>query len=240
MKERKKLISCADVAIGYDNLTAVSGVTFDVYEGDDLCIVGENGSGKSSLLKGMLGLLPLRSGKIELCGISRAEMGYLPQQTAAQRDFPASVGEVVISGFLGKRGMLPFYSKEQRAAARKNMERMGILPLADVSYRELSGGQQQRVMLARALCASGKLLLLDEPMTGLDPLVSGELYEIIGELNRSGIAIIMISHDIYEAVHRADHILHMDTTMRFFGSAHDYKHSDVGLKFLGRCDQCSV
>lgn len=232
------LISCRSAAVGYDRTTAVEQVSFDICEGDYICIVGENGSGKSSLLKGILGLRPLSSGTVEYIGAKRNELGYLPQQTAAQRDFPASVREVVISGCLGRRGLRPFYSAAEKAIARENMERLGIAGLASRSYRELSGGQQQRVMLARALCSSRKLLLLDEPLTGLDPVVSAELYELIKRINSDGVAILMVTHDLAGAVRNAEKILHLEKTMKFFGKTHDYKHSEIGQRFLGRCDEC--
>ena len=163
------LLACRDAVIGYDNTVAVNGVSFELERGDYLCIVGENGSGKSTLLKGILGLIPMRGGSVDFAdGLRRTDIGYLPQQTQAQRDFPATVREVVLSGCLnGSKG--PFYSRADRSLANKNMEKLSITNIANRSYRELSGGQQQRVLLARALCAAKELLLLDEPVTGLDP-----------------------------------------------------------------------
>ena len=234
LKENKPLIICRDVAIAYDGLTAAEGISFSVFEGDYICITGENGSGKSTLLKGILGLHPLRSGKIEYPDITKKEIGYLPQQTSVQRDFPASVYEVVISGCLGKRGLRPYYNESEKALALSNMERLGISSLKNRSYRELSGGQQQRVMLARALCASEKMLLLDEPLTGLDPVVTAELYAIIKKLNDDGVTIIMVSHDAIGAVREAKKILHLETSMKFFGTVDEYLTSDIGKRFLGR------
>ena len=168
------LLACRDAVIGYDNTVAVNGVSFELERGDYLCIVGENGSGKSTLLKGILGLIPMRGGSVDFAdGLRRTDIGYLPQQTQAQRDFPATVREVVLSGCLnGSKG--PFYSRTDRSLANKNMEKLSITNIANRSYRELSGGQQQRVLLARALCAAKELLLLDEPVTGLDPVVTAE------------------------------------------------------------------
>lgn len=233
-KGSKPLIKCRDVAIAYDKLLAAEGITFDVFEGDYICITGENGSGKSTLLKGILGLNPLKSGKIDYFGISKREIGYLPQQTSIQRDFPASVYEVVISGCLGKRGIRPYYNKKERQLADYNIERLGIADLKKRSYRELSGGQQQRVMLARALCASERMILLDEPITGLDPMVTAELYSIIRQLNNDGVTVIMVSHDASGAIREAKKILHLDTTMKFFGTAEEYIQSDIGKRFLSR------
>lgn len=173
------LLACRDAVIGYDNTVAVNGVSFELERGDYLCIVGENGSGKSTLLKGILGLIPMRGGSVDFAdGLRRTDIGYLPQQTQAQRDFPATVREVVLSGCLnGSKG--PFYSRADRSLANKNMEKLSITNIANRSYRELSGGQQQRVLLARALCAAKELLLLDEPVTGLDPVVTAEFYRLI-------------------------------------------------------------
>ena len=173
------LLACRDAVIGYDNTVAVNGVSFELERGDYLCIVGENGSGKSTLLKGILGLIPMRGGSVDFAdGLKRTDIGYLPQQTQAQRDFPATVREVVLSGCLnGSKG--PFYSRTDRSLVNKNMEKLSITNIANRSYRELSGGQQQRVLLARALCAAKELLLLDEPVTGLDPVVTAEFYRLI-------------------------------------------------------------
>ena len=230
------LLACRDAVIGYDNTVAVNGVSFELERGDYLCIVGENGSGKSTLLKGILGLIPMRGGSVDFAdGLRRTDIGYLPQQTQAQRDFPATVREVVLSGCLnGSKG--PFYSRADRSLANKNMEKLSITNIANRSYRELSGGQQQRVLLARALCAAKELLLLDEPVTGLDPVVTAEFYRLIKKLNRdSGIAVIMVSHDIECAVENANKILHLGSRgVEFFGTTEDYLKSDAGRRFAGR------
>lgn len=232
----KTLLTCRDAVIGYENTVAVNGVSFSIEKGDYLCIVGENGSGKSTLLKGLLGLVELMSGEVVLSkGLNRTDIGYLPQQTQAQRDFPATVKEVVISGCLnGSRS--PFYSKADRKRAQENMERLSVLPLARRSYRELSGGQQQRVLLARALCSAKELIMLDEPVTGLDPVVTAELYSLIKKLNvESGITVVMVSHDIACAVENANKILHLgERGTEFFGSTEDYLKSDAGRRFAGR------
>ena len=207
------LITCQDLTLGYENTPVAEHLSFTVEQGDYLCIVGENGSGKSTLMK-----------------------TYLPQQTPIQRDFPASVQEVVLSGCLARCGLRPFYSREEKALAARNMERLGIAPLARRCYRELSGGQQQRVLLARALCATRKLLLLDEPVAGLDPKATAELYDLVAGLNRAdGITVIMISHDIAAAVRYASHILHIGEGQRlFFGTAAAYLDSPVGQMFAPR------
>ncbi|MDR2360214.1 MAG: metal ABC transporter ATP-binding protein [Oscillospiraceae bacterium] len=229
------LITCRDAAFGYEGSTAVSGLNFEVRSGDYLCVVGENGSGKSTLIKGLLRLKSPLAGSVSVGGgFGAGKIGYLPQQTAAQKDFPASAYEVVLSGCLSARGILPFYSRKDKDTARKNIERLGIEPLCNRCYRELSGGQQQRVLLARALCSAKMALLLDEPVAGLDPLVTRELYRLIKEINReTGLTIIMVSHDIHSAVKYASHILHLKTKQVFFGSTAEYLNSDVGRAFIG-------
>lgn len=229
------LITCQDVSFGYEGNTVVRNLSFDVHSGDYLCVVGENGSGKSTLIKGLLRLKAPQTGSISMANELLAnEIGYLPQQTAAQKDFPASAFEVVLSGRLSARGIRPFYSRSDKALAEQNLKRLNIEALRDRCYRELSGGQQQRVLLARALCATKKVLLLDEPVAGLDPVVTQDLYRMIESINReSGITIIMVSHDIKSAVQYASHILHLENAQAFFGKTEDYLKSNVGTKFLG-------
>ncbi len=228
-------ISARNVSMSYEKKLVLQEVCFDVEEGDYLCIVGENGSGKTTLMKGLLGLMPLRSGTIEFGeGVKGSQIGYLPQQTVIQKDFPASVFEVVLSGCLNRIGGKPFYSGHEKRRALKNLEIMGIGNLRYRSYRSLSGGQQQRVLLARALCAAEKVLLLDEPAAGLDPIVTAELYQIIKELNGTGVTVIMISHDVKAAVANADKILHIGGTTEFFGATEAYLNSEAGRRFLGR------
>ena len=228
------LISCNDLCVGYDSKVVAGNLSFSVNQGDYLCIVGENGSGKSTLMKTLLHLMHPVSGSILFGdGLRQNEIGYLPQQTVIQKDFPASVREIVLSGCQAKPGFHPFYSKEDKARARANIERMRISEYAKRCYRELSGGQQQRVLLARALCASDKILLLDEPVAGLDPKVTQELYQLIQELNREGLTIVMISHDTQAAVQFASHILHVGKRI-FFGTTEEYQKSEIGKLFLLR------
>ena len=225
------LLKCENVTLGYETGIVIENLNFEVGEGNYLCIVGENGSGKSTLMKSLLGLLSPISGTIEFGdGLKKNEIGYLPQQTQVQRDFPASVREIVLSGCQGRMGIRPFYNKEDKALAAENMERMQITQFADRCYRELSGGQQQRVLLARALCSTRKLLLLDEPVAGLDPKVTANMYELVEELNKSGVSIIMISHDIAAAVKYASHILHIGKKI-FFGTKEEYLESPLGKFF---------
>lgn len=227
-------ITVRDLALGYDAHSIVEGLSFTVNAGDYLCIAGENGSGKTTLMKTLLHLQEPVGGQILIGdGLKKDEIGYLPQQTIVQEDFPASVREIVISGCQERCGLRPFYNKEEKRLAEENMQRMGITDLASCCYRELSGGQQQRVLLARALCATRKVLLLDEPVSGLDPKVTAEMYSLIEGLNKDGITIIMISHDIAAAVRYASHILHIGARV-FFGTKGDYLKSDAGKYFLMR------
>lgn len=232
------LIKCENVSIGYEGQTVVKDLDFQIAPGDYLCIVGENGSGKSTLVRSLLGLKNVEKGQIIYGdGLKQTEIGYLPQQTDVQKDFPASVYEVVRSGRLNSRGFHPFYTAVDRKAAVEKMDLLGIRDLARQCFRDLSGGQKQRVLLARALCATKSLLLLDEPVTGLDPIVTGEFYQLIRRINReSGIAVVMVSHDIESAVKDASHILHLQETALFFGTTEEYKKSPVGRRFLGGAD----
>lgn len=216
-------IICRDLAIGYEGKTVVQNINLSVKKGDYLCVIGENGAGKSTFMKTLLGLLPPVSGKIEFYdGLKKNEIGYLPQQTEVQKDFPASVREIVLSGCQGRCGLRPFYNTQEKKLAEDAMERMQITDLARRCYRELSGGQQQRVLLARALCATQKMLLVDEPVSGLDPKATAQMYELLEELNEiDGITIIMISHDIAAAMKYASHILRVGKHT-FFGTKDEY------------------
>ena len=218
------LIKCNNVCLAYENHTVVTDLSFSVQKGDYLCIIGENGSGKSTLMKALLGLKSVESGSIVMGdGLRQNEIGYLPQQTGLQKDFPASVREVVLSGRINRLGFRPFFSKTDKQIADQNMERLGITPLKNSCYRELSGGQQQRVLLARALCATRKVLLLDEPVAGLDLMVTEELYNIIYDLNRNhDITVIMITHDVDRALRDATHILHLHKDETFYGNKESY------------------
>ena len=216
-------LTCQNLCVGYDGKPVLQDLSFQVFAGDYLCVVGENGSGKSTLMKTILGLQPPISGRILTGdGLRKNEIGYLPQQTMVQKDFPASVREIVLSGCQGRCGSRPFYNKEEKQLALDAMDKMQITQLAKRCYRDLSGGQQQRVLLARALCATQKMLLLDEPGSGLDPKVTAEMYAHIEKLNcEDGITVIMISHDVAAAVQYASHILHIGDTV-FFGTKDAY------------------
>lgn len=229
--DKETLLSCRDVSLGYEGHTVWEHLTFSVHSGEYLCIVGENGSGKSTLLKSLLGLLPPLKGVIRRSDTAGA-VGYLPQQTQAQRDFPATVSEVVLSGFLSARGRRFFYSAAEKSQALMHMGKLGILELKDRCYRELSGGQQQRVLLARALCAARSLLILDEPITGLDPAAAQDLYKTLSYLNRKeGMAVVMVTHDLRAALRSARTVLHIGRSSYFLGTVKDYLASPQGRRF---------
>lgn len=216
------LVECKSVCVNYGSFEACKDVNFSINPGDYVCIVGSNGSGKTTIVKSILGLLPVKSGQII---VDKLHTGYLPQQNNIQRDFPASVKEVVLSGCLGHARL--FYSKQDKLNAQKQIERLNLKEIENKSFSALSGGQQQRVLLARALCAAKNLLVLDEPVTGLDPVVTDELYAIIRKLNKEdGIAVLMVSHDVHRAMQNATHILHMNKTPLFFGTCKDYEKSE--------------
>ena len=222
------LITCNNLTLGYNGREIIQNLSFQVDRGNYLCIVGENGSGKSTLMRTILGLQAPMSGQIQKGdGLKGSQIGYLPQQTPVQKDFPASVWEVVLSGCEGGCGWRPYYTKAEKDRALENIRGMGLSTLINRCYRELSGGQQQRVLLARALCATDTLLFLDEPVSGLDPKVTEEMYALIEKLNREqGITVIMISHDIQAALRYATHILHIGGAV-FFGTREEYLRSGI-------------
>ena len=229
------LITCKELTLGYDGVAIVENLSFSIGEGDYLSIVGENGSGKSTLMKTLLRLNSPLSGEIVFSeDLERHGIGYLPQQSLVQRDFPASVYEIVLSGCVKGAGYLPIYGKDKKCIALENMQKLGISELAKRPFSKLSGGQKQRVLLARALSATSKLLLLDEPASGLDPKATAQMYEIISELNRShGITVAMISHDISASCRYSTHILHINKEDMFFGTKSDYLKSGIVGAFDG-------
>ena len=234
-----ELLKLTDVSVGYEGKPVASHLSFTLNEGDYLCIVGENGAGKSTLMKTLLNLRAPIDGSIVFSdAIARNEIGYLPQQTQVQRDFPATVWEVVLSGCLNRSGLRPFYTKAQKQTAEDWIARLDITDLKKRAYRALSGGQQQRVLLARALCATKKLIVLDEPVAGLDPIVTADLYALIQRINReNGITVIMVSHDIGAALQYATHILQVSGDSNFFGTVEEYRQSELGKLFLGKAGE---
>ncbi len=234
-----ELLKLTDVSVGYEGKAVASHLSLTLNEGDYLCIVGENGAGKSTLMKTLLNLrAPIEGSIVFSDAIARNEIGYLPQQTQVQRDFPATVWEVVLSGCLNRSGLRPFYTKAQKQTAEGWIARLDITDLKKRSYRALSGGQQQRVLLARALCATKKLIVLDEPVAGLDPIVTADLYALIQRINReNGITVIMVSHDIGAALQYATHILQVSGDSNFFGTVEEYRQSELGKLFLGKAGE---
>ena len=244
------LLSCENLSLGYEGRVVLANLNFTVEEGDKLCVVGENGSGKSTLLKGLLSLIPPIGGKLSKKPILGAgDIGYLPQESPMQKDFPATVEEVVLSGRQNKKGFRPFYTKKDKAAASESLSMLELSELKTTCFRELSGGQRRRVLLARSLCAAGKILLLDEPASGLDPVIQSALYTVLEKINEElGITIIMVSHDIEGVLYfstankngNKGKVLHLAGRQLFFGSAEDYRNSDPGKNFLGAHRHCEV
>ena len=224
-------INVENLTLSYDGKTVIENLSFLVNKGDYICIVGENGSGKSTLIKSLLGIVKPQKGLITYSD-KKCRVGYLPQQTEEQKDFPASVWEVVLSGNISKTGVFTFYRKKDKENALQNMRLLKIECLMKQCFRELSGGQKQRVLLARALCATGDVLLLDEPVTGLDPAASKEMYHIISELNRKGLTVIMVTHDVGSALENANRILHLSNESAFFSSLEEYLSSAVGKEYV--------
>ena len=235
-------ITAKNVSLGYDGKAIACNIDFSVEAGDYLCIVGENGAGKSTLVKALLGLEKPLLGEISFeKGVDAKGIGYLPQQTKMKKDFPATVEEIVLSGALNRCHRRFWFSYKERFLMQRNMKKLGIEALKKKSFNQLSGGQKQRVLIARALCAAEKILLLDEPVAGLDPIAINELYHLIMDINREEkITVIMVSHDVNAAARHAKHILHLGNKETFFGTAEEYKNSDLGKLFLGggKCGRC--
>lgn len=229
-----EIIKCLNVTLSYEGLTAVSNLSFSVKENDYLCIIGDNGTGKSTLLRALLGLKHVSGGKIVYSGLKKSDIGYLAQQTDIQKDFPASVWEVVLSGCLNSKGICPFYTERDKKKAEKALRTLEILDLKYKCYKELSGGQQQRVLLARAMCSARKLFVLDEPTTGLDPKMTTEVFSLVKRLNdEEKMAIVMVTHDTHCAVKYSKHILHLQKDDCFFGTTEEYIDSEIGRKYIG-------
>lgn len=228
-----KLLECKNLSVSFDGRPIIKDLSFTVNENDFICIVGENGTGKSTLTNAMLGLIPITSGSIELHGICKSDIGYLPQKLKVENNFPASVYEIVMSGFVGKSFFNPFYTKSQKCKAADSIELLSINGIKSRPFTELSGGQQQRVLLARAICAAEKLVLLDEPVTGLDAQSSDNFYKLIMHLNSEhGVAVVMVSHDIERSVKFAEKVLHLGADNYFFGTVDEYKATDYYKNFL--------
>ncbi|MDR0570205.1 MAG: ATP-binding cassette domain-containing protein [Clostridiales Family XIII bacterium] len=235
----ERLMECHELSFAYEGVTVVSALDFAINQGDYLFVMGENGAGKTTLINGLLRLIePWTGGVFMAQGFSRSDIGYLPQQTAAQKDFPAGALEIVLSGFLPTCGLRPFYNREEKKMAASALRRLGVHDLRNRCFRELSGGQQRRVLLARALCAARRMLILDEPTAGLDPMAAEGLYALLRELNDGGMAVVMVSHDLHGAARHASHILHLGGAEPFYGSLEEFRATETGgrlfLRVAGR------
>ncbi len=228
------VIKCKNLTLGYEGKEVIENINFSIEKGDYLCIVGENGSGKSTLVKGLLHMKAPMSGSVNYGDdLLNSQIGFLPQQREYSDDFPASVYEVVLSGRINSMKRRPFYNAEDKKTAEEKLKLLDIYEIKNKRFTDLSGGQKQRVLLARALCATKRMLLLDEPVTGLDPMITKEMYELIDKLNKAyNITIVMVSHDIRSAVKYANKILHLGVSQYFFGTTEEYVTSDIGIKFL--------
>ncbi len=228
-----KLLECKNLCVTIDGRTIIDDISFDVEENDFICIAGENGTGKTTLTNAILGLVPISGGDISFYGISKSDIGFLPQKLKVENNFPASVYEIIMSGFVGKSFLRPFFTKSQKCKADDCLKLLAIEKLKNRSFLELSGGQQQRVLLARAICAAEKLVLLDEPVTGLDAASGAGFYELIKHLNsHHGIAVLMVSHDIERAVGFCSKVLHLGSGKYFFGKSEDYVNTDFFRNYL--------
>ena len=227
-KDSSFSIICEGLAVGYSGKPLCNGFDLEINNGDYICIVGENGAGKSTLIKTLVGLIPAINGKVLLRGdIDKSDIGYLPQQREMQKDFPASVWEVVLSGCLDRLGFKPFYGHKERKLAADAIRELDLEDIKNESFRELSGGQRQRVLLARAIAGSKKVLVLDEPITGLDPVAAAHLYQLLNRLNQNGTTIITISHDISKALAAANKLLIMSDTPHLASEAERREILDV-------------
>ncbi len=228
------IIECRNISAAYDGIKPLSDVTFSIEDKDYLCIIGDNGTGKTTLMKVILGLKHQSSGEIIFNNLSKNQIGYLAQQSELQKEFPASVKEVVLSGCVNRKRFNPFYTKSDKEKAKNAMQTLDILKLKDRCYRELSGGQQQRVLLARAICASDKILFMDEPTTGLDPIMTTEFFNLTEKMNRElGIAIVMVTHDTHCAVKYSKNILCLYKENYFYGKTSDFISTDKGKLYMG-------
>ncbi len=229
------MLKVKNLSVSLGGVEILKDISFCVNKGDYVCIVGENGGGKSTLIKAILGQTAISGGAVSFAE-NAGKIGYLSQQGVIQKEFPASCFEVVCSGCVNKLGARPFFSRAEKSLAKETMARLGVLNLGQRPFSVLSGGEAQRVLLARAICAAENLLILDEPLAGLDPLATEELYKIIKSLNEEkGMTVLMVSHDIASSVKYASKILHIGKEVRFFGTSEEYASSELGIHFTGRC-----
>lgn len=222
------IFECKKLTVGYGDKVVCKDINFAVEKGQYVCIMGENGSGKSTLVKTILGLQKNLSGKVTFDkNFKRNRVGYLPQQNDLQKDFPATVNEIVLSGFLNSMGLRPYYKKSEKDKAKEVMDYLGIEDFGKRSFRELSGGQQQRVLLARALCATDEILFLDEPTNALDSRSINRFYKLLKDLNDAGMTIVMVSHNVDKVLEYSSHIVYLKNTMLFAGTKSDFEKTDI-------------
>lgn len=216
------ILTVKGATVTYNRVQALSNVSFSVQDGDYFCVVGSNGSGKTSLIKGILGLVPLSGGSVEF-SVTLEETAYLPQVSSITRSMPATVLEVVKTGVQKRGRRLPLYTREDTKAALDALHELGMEDMRARRVDELSGGQLQRLLLARALCRKPKFLILDEPCAGLDENVTDNLYAILHELNAErAVTILMVSHDLGQVAQYALHVAVLDHTLAFCGSKADW------------------
>lgn len=227
------LINVNNIYLSYEKINVLSNLSFSVYDNDYLCIIGDNGTGKTTLMRSLLGLKRVSEGEITFNNINKNQIGYLAQQSDLQKDFPATVKEIVLSGCINRNGIYPFYTTKDKKNAIDAMNTLGILDLKEKCYRELSGGQQQRVLLARAICSSKKLIFLDEPTTGLDPAMTTEFFSLIKKMNEDlSISVVMVTHDTYCASKYSKHILYLHDNSYFYGETKDFFNTEEGRNYI--------
>ena len=229
------LIKCNNIEFKYDGKEILKNISFEVNKGDYLCIIGENGSGKSTLLNIISGVLKPNNGTVTLdSNLSKKEIGYLPQKSEIYENFPASVYEVVISGCVNKLSIIPFCRRKEKQIANYNMNLLEISNIKNKCFHELSGGQKQRVLLARTLCSTRDIILLDEPVSGLDPIITESFYNVVNHLNNEhGTTVVMVSHDIQNCFKYASHILYIGKELFYYGSKSDFLNSEFSKNIRG-------
>jgi len=212
------IIEIKNLSFSYDKQTILENINLKVEENDFLAIIGPNGGGKSTLLKLILGIIPIKDGSIHTFGAypkkNLEKIGYVPQNTNVNTDFPIKVIEVVLMGHIGTKRPLFGYAEEEKLCALGALAQVGMEAYANARIGSLSGGQRQRVMIARALCAHPKILILDEPTASIDVEGQRQIYELLKRLNEY-ITIIVVSHDISVIMQYANKVVHINKTLSY-------------------------
>lgn len=217
------LIEVKNLTLGYGSHVVLKNLNFKIDDGDFVCVVGPNGSGKSTLIKGILGLIKPIKGNVKFNNLKQNFIGYMPQETVVDKNFPASCYEIVLSGTLNRLGFISFYTDNEKKIANESLKLLGISDLKDKNFCDLSGGQRQKVLLARSLCATSKLLILDEPSNNLDSKSKKDLYNIVSDLNKNrGITVIMITHDLDHNNLIGNKILSLREDDVFYGETNEF------------------